>query len=46
VSISCLRYFLPALEQALAEMHPDEMSPKVALEALYRLKGLLAKGRT
>jgi DNA mismatch repair protein MutS len=35
-----------ALEQALAEMHPDEMSPKVALEALYRLKGLLAKGRT
>jgi DNA mismatch repair protein MutS len=35
-----------AVEQALAEMHPDEMSPKIALEALYRLKGLLAKGRT
>ena len=27
---------------ALAELHPDELSPKEALEALYRLKALLA----
>jgi DNA mismatch repair protein MutS len=37
---------ISALEQALAEISPDEMSPKAALEALYRLKGLLAKDRT
>jgi DNA mismatch repair protein MutS len=35
-----------ALEQALADINPDELSPKAALEALYRLKGLLAKDRT
>ena len=35
-----------ALEQALAEISPDEMSPKAALEALYKLKGLIAKDRT
>ncbi len=29
------------LDEALAEIHPDELSPKEALEALYRLKGLL-----
>jgi len=28
------------LEQAMAGLNPDEMSPKEALEALYRLKGL------
>jgi DNA mismatch repair protein MutS len=28
------------LRAALAEVHPDEMTPKEALEALYRLKGL------
>lgn len=28
------------LDQALAEMRPDEMSPREALEALYRLKAL------
>jgi DNA mismatch repair protein MutS len=37
---------ISALEQALAEISPDEMSPKAALEALYRLKGLLPKDRT
>ncbi len=31
-----------AAETALGQMNPDEMSPKEALEALYRLKGLLA----
>ena len=31
---------LPALEE-LAELNPDEMSPKEALDALYRLKNLL-----
>ena len=30
------------LDTALAELHPDELSPKEALEALYRLKALLA----
>jgi DNA mismatch repair protein MutS len=30
------------LEQALAELSPDAMTPKEALEALYRLKALLA----
>jgi DNA mismatch repair protein MutS len=31
-----------ALEQALAALSPDAMTPKAALEALYRLKALLA----
>ncbi len=31
------------LEAALAELRPDELTPKAALEALYRLKGLLEK---
>ena len=30
-----------ALEQALAEVNPDELSPRDALETLYRLKGLV-----
>jgi DNA mismatch repair protein MutS len=30
------------LEQAVAELAPDGMTPKEALEALYRLKALLA----
>jgi DNA mismatch repair protein MutS len=30
------------LEQALAAMNPDSMTPKQALEALYRLRALLA----
>ena len=29
---------------ALAALHPDEMSPREALEALYALKAQLAKG--
>ena len=32
----------PAIEQALAALSPDTMTPKEALEALYRLKALLA----
>ncbi len=32
---------LAALLAALAQMHPDEMSPRDALEALYALKGKL-----
>ncbi len=32
-----------AVEAALKELNPDEFSPKDALEALYRLKGLLGK---
>ena len=32
------------LEQALKELAPDTMTPKEALEALYRLKELLASG--
>jgi DNA mismatch repair protein MutS len=34
---------LAALVEALAALHPDEMSPRDALEALYTLKGQLAK---
>lgn len=29
------------LEQALADIHPDELTPKEALEVVYTLKGLL-----
>ena len=32
------------LEAALAELLPDELTPREALEALYRLKALLADG--
>jgi DNA mismatch repair protein MutS len=31
------------VEKALKAINPDELSPKEALEALYRLRGLLAK---
>jgi len=34
---------LAALTAALAALHPDEMSPRDALEALYALKAQLAK---
>ncbi len=34
---------LAGLVEALAALHPDEMSPRDALEALYALKGRLAK---
>ena len=34
---------LTALVEALAALHPDEMSPRDALEALYALKAKLAK---
>jgi DNA mismatch repair protein MutS len=30
-----------AVETALAEVNPDELTPKAALELLYRLKGLV-----
>ncbi len=33
------------LEEALAELDPDALSPKAALETLYRLKALWAEGR-
>mgnify|MGYP000409092131 FL=1 len=29
------------VEEELSALHPDEMTPKEALEALYRLRGLL-----
>ena len=31
------------VEEALAAVNPDELTPKAALEALYRLKGLARK---
>jgi hypothetical protein len=34
------------LVEALAALHPDEMSPRDALEALYALKVQLAKMKT
>ena len=36
---------LAALIEALAALHPDEMSPRDALEALYALKAQLAKAK-
>jgi DNA mismatch repair protein MutS len=32
-----------ALREAVAALHPDEMTPKEALDALYRLKGLAGR---
>jgi DNA mismatch repair protein MutS len=32
-----------AFAAALSALHPDEMTPREALEAVYRLKGLAAK---
>jgi DNA mismatch repair protein MutS len=32
-----------ALAEAVQALHPDEMTPREALEALYRLKELTAK---
>jgi DNA mismatch repair protein MutS len=37
---------LADLIAAIEALHPDEMSPRDALEALYALKSKLAKGRT
>jgi DNA mismatch repair protein MutS len=37
---------LMTLVEALAALHPDEMSPREALEALYALKAQLAKARS
>ncbi len=31
-----------AIEAALAEVHPDELSPREALELIYKLRSLLA----
>ena len=31
-----------ALSETLAALHPDEMTPREALEAVYRLKGMVA----
>jgi DNA mismatch repair protein MutS len=31
-----------AVEQALAALNPDDLTPKAALEELYRLRGLLS----
>jgi DNA mismatch repair protein MutS len=36
---------LTAVVEALAALHPDEMSPREALEALYALKAQLAKAK-
>ncbi len=36
---------LDAVVKALAALHPDEMSPRQAIEALYALKAELAKSR-
>ena len=36
---------LTVLVAAIEALHPDEMSPRDALEALYALKARLAKGR-
>ena len=34
-----------ALSEAVASLHPDEMTPKEALEAVYRLKALTSGKR-
>jgi DNA mismatch repair protein MutS len=33
------------IEDALAAIEPDELTPKAALEALYALKALASRGR-
>ncbi len=33
-----------ALQRAIADLNPDELTPKSALEALYKLKALVEKG--
>jgi DNA mismatch repair protein MutS len=33
----------PALTAAIEALHPDEMTPREALDALYRLKALAGK---
>jgi DNA mismatch repair protein MutS len=33
-----------AAETALGNIRPDELTPREALEALYRLKGMLGEG--
>jgi len=33
-----------ALDRAMADIDPDALTPREALEALYRLKGLLTSG--
>jgi DNA mismatch repair protein MutS len=33
------------VETALSEINPDELTPKAALEAIYRLKSMAAKGK-
>jgi DNA mismatch repair protein MutS len=33
-----------ALAEALRALNPDELTPKEALEALYRLKGMAERG--
>jgi DNA mismatch repair protein MutS len=37
---------LTALVEMLAALHPDEMSPRDALESLYALKAQLAKSKS
>jgi len=34
---------IPALARALCELNPDELTPKSALETLYKLKALVEK---
>ena len=35
---------ISAVERALAALDPDQLSPREALEALYRLRSLVAAG--
>jgi DNA mismatch repair protein MutS len=44
-SKACERQEATALERALADVNPDELTPKSALDALYKLKALVEKGR-
>ncbi|HEU0062539.1 MAG TPA: DNA mismatch repair protein MutS [Hyphomicrobiaceae bacterium] len=44
-SKACGRPEATALERALADVNPDELTPKSALDALYKLKALVEKGR-
>ncbi|HWO44821.1 MAG TPA: hypothetical protein VNO87_04430, partial [Methylomirabilota bacterium] len=33
-----------SVETTLADIHPDELTPRAALEILYRLRGMLGDG--
>jgi DNA mismatch repair protein MutS len=44
-SFIALRAEPSEVETALADINPDELTPRAALEAIYKLKGMAAKSK-